>query len=287
MLRSRLLRWALLVITAVVVAFWMAFGAVAAAVIATIGTEAAEANPDRVTSIAVPLAVLASVGAVIAIAVVVHARQRSRIHQWLPLYDQMVRDASRPSEHLAQVLTEPAPEAGSHVIATDVVTGARGPLLLPGVHAGRRPHSLLWSIRSREGTPAGDLCRLATSQRCRLSSDRPSEADETPGACSGEPSVLLLCAADASAQPVEVERGAAGAQGRENGVLVAPVSFVENHRDSLARDDHDTVGVTDDKVTSADGDTAEPDGDTELAGDALAGTAYAVVPGEHWELAGA
>jgi hypothetical protein len=132
MLRSRLLRWALLVITAVVVAFWMAFVAAAAVVIATIGTEAAEANPDRVTSIAVPSAVLASVVAVVAVAVFVRARQRSRIRQWLPVYNQMVHDSSRPSEHLAQVLTEPSPEAGGHVIATDLVTGGRSPLLLPG-----------------------------------------------------------------------------------------------------------------------------------------------------------
>jgi hypothetical protein len=106
MLRSRLVWWALLVITAVVVAFWMAFVAAAAVVIATIGTEAAEADPDRVTSIAVPSAVLASVVAVVAVAVIVRARQRSRIRQWLPLYNQMVRDAS---QHLAQVPTEPSP----------------------------------------------------------------------------------------------------------------------------------------------------------------------------------
>jgi hypothetical protein len=83
MLRSRLVWWALLVITAVAVAFWMAFVAAAAVVIATIGTEAAEADPDRVTSIAVPLAVLASVVAVVAVAVIVRARQRSRIRQFV------------------------------------------------------------------------------------------------------------------------------------------------------------------------------------------------------------
>jgi hypothetical protein len=110
----------------------MAFVAAGAVVIATIGTEAVEADPDRVTSIAVPAAVLASAVAVVAVAVIVRARQRGRIRQWLPLYNQMVRDAGRPSERLAQVLTEPSPEAGGHVIATDLVTGGRSPLLLPG-----------------------------------------------------------------------------------------------------------------------------------------------------------
>src|SRR5918994_4221945 len=149
MLRSRLVWWALLVITAVAVAFWMAFVVAAAVVIATIGTEAAEADPDRVTSIAVLSAVLASVVAVVAVAVVVRARQRSRIRQWLPLYNQMVRGAGRPSEHLAQVLTEPSPEAGGHVIATDLVTGGRGPLLLPGQ---RLPAG---SVVSFTDTPSG------------------------------------------------------------------------------------------------------------------------------------
>ena len=67
----------------------------------------------------------------------------------------------------------------------------------------------------------------------------------------------------------------------------ALVGLLEDGWNSLVRHDNDAVGVADDEVTGADGDTSEPDRYAELAGDVFAGAADAVVTGEDGEVEGA
>jgi hypothetical protein len=76
------------------------------------------------------LAALAA--AVLGITAVVAVR-RGRARQWVPLREQMVRDAATlPATHLAQVVSPANPAAGGQVLAMDLITGYQGPLWLPG-----------------------------------------------------------------------------------------------------------------------------------------------------------
>jgi hypothetical protein len=70
--------------------------------------------------------------AVLGIAAVVTVR-RGRARQWVPLREQMVRDAATlPATHLAQLVSAANPAAGGQVLARDLITGYLGPLWLAG-----------------------------------------------------------------------------------------------------------------------------------------------------------
>ena len=129
--RSRLVWLTIGVLTLAGTAFWIVVAVVAA--VMTTAAGGAEPNPDELARVSVPLGMLAAAGAAaLGIAAVVTVR-RGRARAWVPLREQMVRDAATlPATHLAQLVSAANPAAGGQVLARDLITGYQGPLWLPG-----------------------------------------------------------------------------------------------------------------------------------------------------------
>jgi hypothetical protein len=116
--------------------FWIVVAVVAAVMTATAG--GADPDPDELAQIAVPIGMLAATAAVVLGIAAVVAIGRGRAQQWVPLREQMVRDAATLSgTHLAQVVSPANTAAGGHVLARDLITGYQGPLWLAGWHLPR------------------------------------------------------------------------------------------------------------------------------------------------------
>jgi hypothetical protein len=129
--RSRLLWLTIGVLTVGGVAFWTVVVAVAVVMYATAAV--ADPEPDRLAGVGVSLGLLAAIIAVAGCIAAIIAIRRGRARQWLPLRDQMVRNAATlPDTHLTQIVTPANPAAGELVLARDLITGYRGPLWLPG-----------------------------------------------------------------------------------------------------------------------------------------------------------
>ena len=132
-LRSRLLWRGVLVLTVAATVFWLAFAATAAVLVLVVGSSAIESDPARLVRVALPISLVATLAAIVALGVVAVARRRGRVREWLPLREAMLHDAGTlASTHIAQVLTMPSAAAGGHVLAVDLITGYQGPLWLPG-----------------------------------------------------------------------------------------------------------------------------------------------------------
>ena len=129
--RSRLVWLTIGVLTLAGTAFWIVVAFVAA--VMTTAAGGADPDPDEVARVAVAIGMLAALAAaVLGIAALVAIR-RGRVRQWVPLREQMVRDAATlTGTHLAQVVSPANPAAGGQVLARDLITGYQGPLWLPG-----------------------------------------------------------------------------------------------------------------------------------------------------------
>ena len=166
--RSRSVWLAIGVFTLAGTAFWIVFAAVAA----IMSTAAGGADPDEVARVAVPLGMLAALAAaVLGIAAVVAVR-RGRVRQWVPLREQMVRDAATlPGTHLAQVVSAANSAAGGQVLARDLITGHKRPLWLPGWNM---PRGAVVSFRTTPSGPrvrawmTGQLWRVTSREAARI-----------------------------------------------------------------------------------------------------------------------
>jgi hypothetical protein len=126
--RSRWVWLAIGVLTLAGTAFW-----IAVAVVAAVMSTAAGPGPDELTRVAMPLGMLAALAAAVFGITAVVAVRRRRVRRWVPLREQMVRDATTvPGTHLAQVISPANPTAGGQVLARDLITGYQAPLWLPG-----------------------------------------------------------------------------------------------------------------------------------------------------------
>jgi hypothetical protein len=129
--RSRLVWLTIGVLTLAGTAFWVTV--VIVAVVMTTSAGGADPDPDEFTRVAVPLGMLAALAAAVGGIAAVVAVRRGRVRQWVPLREQMVRDAATlPGTHLAQVVSPANLAAGGQVLARDLITGYQGPLWLSG-----------------------------------------------------------------------------------------------------------------------------------------------------------
>jgi hypothetical protein len=129
--RSRLVWLTIGLLTLAGTAFWIVVVVAAAIMMTTSG--GADPDPDELAQVAVPLGMLAATGgAAVGIMAAVVVR-RGRARRWLPLREQMVRDAAtQPATHIAQVVSLANSAAGGQVVARDLITGYQGPLWLAG-----------------------------------------------------------------------------------------------------------------------------------------------------------
>jgi len=128
--RSRLVWLTIGLLTLAGTAFWITVVIVAA--VMTTAAGGADPDPDELTRVAVPLGMLASLAAAVLGILAVAAVRRGRARRWVPLREQMVRDAATlPGTHLAQVISPADPAAGGQLLARDLITGYQGPLWLP------------------------------------------------------------------------------------------------------------------------------------------------------------
>jgi hypothetical protein len=119
------------VLTLAGTAFWILVAVVAAVMSTAAG--GADPDPDEVAQVAVPLGMLAALAAAVFGITAVVAVRRGRVRRWVPLREQMVRDAADvPGTHLAQVISPADPAAGGQLVARDLISGYQGPFWLPG-----------------------------------------------------------------------------------------------------------------------------------------------------------
>jgi hypothetical protein len=129
--RSRVVWLTIGLLTLAGTAFWITV-VIVAVVMSTAGA-GADPDPDELARVAVPVGMLAALAAAVLGIMAVVAIRRGRVRQWVPLREQMVRDAATlPGTHLAQVISPAAPAAGGQVLARDLITGYQGPLRLRG-----------------------------------------------------------------------------------------------------------------------------------------------------------
>jgi hypothetical protein len=129
--RSRLVWLTIGVLTLTGTAFWIVVAAVAT--VMTTAAGGSDPDPDELAQVAMPLGMLAATSTAVFGITVVVVIQRGRARQWVPLREQMVRDAATlPGTHLAQVVSRANPAAGGQVLARDLITGYQGALWLPG-----------------------------------------------------------------------------------------------------------------------------------------------------------
>jgi hypothetical protein len=129
--RSRLVWLTIGVLILAGTAFWITV--VIVAVVMTTAAGGADPDPDELARAAVPIGMLAALAAAVLGITGVVAIRRGRVRQWVPLREQMVRDAATlPGTHLAQVISPANPAAGGQLLARDLITGNQGPLWLPG-----------------------------------------------------------------------------------------------------------------------------------------------------------
>jgi hypothetical protein len=129
--RSRLVWLTIGVLTLAGVAFWMVIAVVAAVMTTAAGGN--EPDPDQLANVAVPLGMLAALATIVVCVVLVVMIRHDRTRQWVPLREQMIRDAAtQPATHVMQVISPPNPAAGGQVLAMDLITRYQDPLRLPG-----------------------------------------------------------------------------------------------------------------------------------------------------------
>lgn len=151
-------------------AFWIVVAVVSAAMTTAAG--GGDPDPDEPAQVAVPLGMLAATGTVAlgitALVVIRHGRTR----RWMPLRDQMVRDAATmPNTHLVQVVSPANPAAGGQVLARDLIIGYEGPLWLPGWNPPRGAVVCLTATPSGHQVRAwmtGQLWRAASREAARI-----------------------------------------------------------------------------------------------------------------------
>jgi hypothetical protein len=134
--RSRLVWLTIGVLTLAGTAFWLVVAVVAA--VMTTAAGGADRDPDELAQVAMPLGQLAALATAALGIMAIVAVRRGRARQWLPLREQMVRDAAtQPATHIAQVVSPASTAAGGQVVARDLIIGYQGPLWLAGWHLPR------------------------------------------------------------------------------------------------------------------------------------------------------
>ena len=162
--RSRLVWLTIAVLTLTGTAFWIVVAVVAALMTTAAGGD--DPDPDELAQVAMPLGMLAATSAAVFGITAVVVIQRGRARQWVPLRDQMMRDAATlPGTHLAQVISRANPAAGGQVLARDLITGYQGPLWLADWTLSRG------AVVCLSATPSGPQVRAwMTGQLWRASS---------------------------------------------------------------------------------------------------------------------
>jgi len=168
--RSRLVWLTIGVLTLAGTAFWISVVIVAAVMSTAAG--GADPDPDEVTRVAVPLGMLAALAAAVGGITALVAVRRGRARKWVPLREQMVRDAATvPGKHLAQVVSPANPAAGGQVLARDLISGYQGPLWLPGWNM---PHGAVVCFTATPNGPqvrawmTGQLWRATSREAARI-----------------------------------------------------------------------------------------------------------------------
>jgi hypothetical protein len=168
--QSRLVWLTIGVLTLAGTASWMV-----AAIVAAVMTKAAGGNdpdPDQLANVAVPLGMLAALAMIVVCVVLMVMMRRGRTRQWVPLREQMIRDAAtQPATHLMQVISPPNPAAGGQVLAIDLITRHQVPLWIPGATL---PRGAVVSVTLTAGGGqvrawmTGQLWRATTREAARI-----------------------------------------------------------------------------------------------------------------------
>jgi hypothetical protein len=168
--RSRLVWLTIGLLTLAGTAFWITV--VIVAVVMSTAAGGAVPDLDELAQAAVPLAMLAALAAAVLGIMAVVAVRRGRVRRWVPLREQMVRDAATlPGTHLAQVISPADPAAGGQVLARDLITGYQGPLWLPG---GNMPRGAVVCFTATPNGPqarawmTGQLWRSTSREAARV-----------------------------------------------------------------------------------------------------------------------
>jgi hypothetical protein len=168
--RSRLVWLTIGVLTLAGTAFWITVVIVAV----VMSTAAGDADPDpgELARVAVPIGMLAALAAAVFCITAVVAVRRGRVRRWVPLREQMVRDAANvPGTHLVQVISPADPAAGGRVLARDLISGYEGPLWLPG---GNMPRGAVVCFTATPNGPqvrawmTGQLWRATSREAARI-----------------------------------------------------------------------------------------------------------------------